>query len=418
MAPPPIFRESTISGADNIRSRFTDSNALYFGQHRIFQLRPPAEISGANMVQELNLRLPSKSSTLPSLHSRELSSPTNIPRFFDISPRSAPFEHDDGRHISPRKTDAAKSPQGLTPLISSDKTMSAQGSYEDTGMGGFSSLKRMRIEGSCSAERQERKRQPSSRSTAGGALTSHAYRADTRNIGSCAPSMDLSNLWLTTTTTFERHSPESHSLGSVSSTSATSPHATSASLCSSPTSSASTGATGHGNNSSGTPLRRDANQPQDNKNLETDEDRMVHTIEKQFSCSKCGKHFKNKNEAKRHAKSVHLRRFSWSCKAPSDFRMTFYPSTARPSEADTCGYCGKDFARSGGPPKSKFATKGDWNKRLYHLEEAHEFSKCNRKKFYRADHFRQHLKHSHARAGGSYQLDNACMTEANGGSGA
>lgn len=44
----------------------------------------------------------------------------------------------------------------------------------------------------------------------------------------------------------------------------------------------------------------------------------------------------------------------------------------------------------------------------------HKFGECNQtKKFYRADHFRQHLKHSHAGTSGKWTnvLENACMVE-------
>jgi hypothetical protein len=44
----------------------------------------------------------------------------------------------------------------------------------------------------------------------------------------------------------------------------------------------------------------------------------------------------------------------------------------------------------------------------------HKFGECNNaKKFFRADHFRQHLKHSHAGTGGKWTniLENACMKE-------
>jgi len=44
----------------------------------------------------------------------------------------------------------------------------------------------------------------------------------------------------------------------------------------------------------------------------------------------------------------------------------------------------------------------------------HKFGECNNsKKFYRADHFRQHLKHSHAGTSGKWTniLENACMKD-------
>jgi hypothetical protein len=44
----------------------------------------------------------------------------------------------------------------------------------------------------------------------------------------------------------------------------------------------------------------------------------------------------------------------------------------------------------------------------------HKFGECNQaKKFFRADHFRQHLKHSHAGTSGKWtnMLENACMKD-------
>lgn len=59
------------------------------------------------------------------------------------------------------------------------------------------------------------------------------------------------------------------------------------------------------------------------------------------------------------------------------------------------------------------ATEHDWDERVRHIQEDHEFGKCNRsKKFFRAWHFRQHLKQSHKAPSGKWikLLENACMT--------
>lgn len=56
----------------------------------------------------------------------------------------------------------------------------------------------------------------------------------------------------------------------------------------------------------------------------------------------------------------------------------------------------------------------DWNVRIDHLRDVHKFGECNTtKKFYRADHFRQHLKHSHAGKSGKWTniLENSCQRE-------
>jgi hypothetical protein len=134
-------------------------------------------------------------------------------------------------------------------------------------------------------------------------------------------------------------------------------------------------------------------------------------MEKQYTCQFCHNRFKNKNEAERHQNSLHLRRHSWSCAAISGFQAAFHPSTAPTSHTamepanDACGYCGEEFPNHPQP---------DWDRRFEHLTTVHKFGECNQaKKFYRADHFRQHLKHSHAGASGKWtnMLENACMKD-------
>ncbi|KAL8403962.1 hypothetical protein RB594_009009 [Gaeumannomyces avenae] len=165
--------------------------------------------------------------------------------------------------------------------------------------------------------------------------------------------------------------------------------------------------------------------PKKPKKFETKEDLSAHELEKQYECSFCGNRFKNKNEAERHQNSLHVRRHSWSCSALSGWDRTFHESTTQPGRADVCGYCGKEFARSGPPGSASgaqgaaagnawVATEQDWEERHRHLTDAHKYRECNAsKKFYRADHFRQHLKHSHAGTSGKWtnMLENACMIE-------
>ncbi|KUJ12072.1 uncharacterized protein LY89DRAFT_700035 [Mollisia scopiformis] len=160
--------------------------------------------------------------------------------------------------------------------------------------------------------------------------------------------------------------------------------------------------------------------PKKPKKFDSQEELNVHEQEKQYQCAYCCNRFKNKNEAERHQNSLHLRRHSWSCAALSGYAAAFHNSPTRPNEADTCGYCGEDFPRSGisspavsGPPVS-VATDQDWEVRIGHLQEMHKFGECNHaKKFFRADHFRQHLKHSHAGTSGKWtnMLENACMKD-------
>jgi hypothetical protein len=72
---------------------------------------------------------------------------------------------------------------------------------------------------------------------------------------------------------------------------------------------------------------------------------------------------------------------------------------------DICGYCGQQFPNDPHP---------DWDDRVNHLQNVHKFGECNQsKKFFRADHFRQHLKHSHAGTSGKWtnMLETACMKD-------
>ena len=148
-----------------------------------------------------------------------------------------------------------------------------------------------------------------------------------------------------------------------------------------------------------------------------------HESEKQYKCAYCENRFKNKNEAERHQNSLHLRRHSWSCATLSNSYMeAFHPCTAVPpntnpshapppvpdsgmAQADICGYCGMEFPNHPAP---------DWEARVNHLTNNHKFGECNQsKKFFRADHFRQHLKHSHSGTSGKWtnMLEAACMQE-------
>lgn len=111
-------------------------------------------------------------------------------------------------------------------------------------------------------------------------------------------------------------------------------------------------------------------------------------MEKQYSCQFCNNRFKTKNQAQLHENSLHLRRYSWSCAAIPSYKSAFYTATLLDgSLRDTCGFCGDEFPNRPLP---------DWDRRIDHLTNVHNFGKCNQaKKFYRADHFRAHLTHSH-----------------------
>jgi len=102
------------------------------------------------------------------------------------------------------------------------------------------------------------------------------------------------------------------------------------------------------------------------------------------------------------------------------YEAVFHISPNRP-DADTCGYCGEDFPRSGFSSPSpntgqqvSIPTDQDWEVRILHLQEMHKFGECNHaKKFFRADHFRQHLKHSHAGTSGKWTnvLEMSCQRD-------
>ncbi|KAL5435284.1 hypothetical protein PMIN06_011137 [Paraphaeosphaeria minitans] len=143
--------------------------------------------------------------------------------------------------------------------------------------------------------------------------------------------------------------------------------------------------------------------PKKPKKFESEEELRVHELEKQYTCQFCPNRFKNKNEAERHQNSLHLRRHSWSCAALAGVQASFHPSPTHSGLADVCGYCGEEFPL---PP--------NWDARTEHLNHVHKFGECNQaKKFFRADHFRQHLKHSHAGTSGKWtnMLENACMKD-------
>ncbi|KAJ5373377.1 Zinc finger C2H2 [Penicillium concentricum] len=151
--------------------------------------------------------------------------------------------------------------------------------------------------------------------------------------------------------------------------------------------------------------------PKKPKKFDNPDGLRAHEMEKQYACAYCNHRFKNKNEAERHQNSLHLRRHSWSCAALVSFQAAFHASGTQSCQTnagpthDTCGYCGEEFPNF---------PQADWDQRFEHLTTVHKFGECNNaKKFFRADHFRQHLKHSHAGTSGKWTniLENACMKE-------
>lgn len=118
----------------------------------------------------------------------------------------------------------------------------------------------------------------------------------------------------------------------------------------------------------------------------------MHVEEKQYKCTFCTNRFKKKNEMEQHQNSLHLRRYSWSYTTILDYETVFHSSASSTSQTsngpseDICDYCGEEF--------SNFPS--DRNVYIKHLTNVYKFGECNQaKKFFRADHFRQHLQHSH-----------------------
>lgn len=131
----------------------------------------------------------------------------------------------------------------------------------------------------------------------------------------------------------------------------------------------------------------------------------------QYECAFCGERFENKNEAERHTSTLHNRGTSWSCSLLSTVDGAFYDSKSQKGQADTCGFCGVDFDRTATTKYARYPSDEDWEKRIAHLREQHKFRECNLSKiFYRPDHFRMHLKHSHAAVFGDWtkKLEKVC----------
>ncbi|EHK46928.1 uncharacterized protein TrAtP1_010461 [Trichoderma atroviride] len=384
------------------------------------------------------------------------------PTFSAVSPLSTPFYRSPIDRRSPYdSSEPDRSPRGRSRRNNSDDATSTQGSFaDDMDMEETSSLKRLHIEDAYASAGQKRRAaspasddlglhmipgQGASRGSPTPRLSTGAQTAT--SILSSAPSRSgflMSSISIPSTTTascsFGHRSPGGVSPGALSPTSCTSPYNTPASLNPSPKTSVASRASLHSRTTSGAGPRKLAEMakpagakfqgfymceccPKKPKKFETAEELSAHEAEKQYECSFCGNRFKNKNEAERHQNSLHVRRHSWSCSALSGYNRAFHESTTHPGEADACGYCGEEFPRSGlgaragllnGGIQARHATDQDWEERIRHLQEQHKFRECNSsKKFFRADHFRQHLKHSHAGTSGKWtnMLENACLME-------
>ncbi|KAK7219223.1 hypothetical protein V2G26_007226 [Clonostachys chloroleuca] len=332
-----------------------------------------------------------------------------------------------GRRLSQESLDMDRSPRNRLSGNNSDDA-SVHGGYkyygaEEMEIEDTSPPKRLQLGDVCLAD--QKRRAPSNDLLRRGEANlrgSPAPSLATISQGVSVPSLSRSSSYISnisvgpsSAAVYDRRSPRGQSLSGMSPTSTASPYTTPKSLSPSPRGSISGRATGHHRIISGTSPRKIPESqkpglemrgffayeycPKKPKKLKTAEDLKAHEAEKQYDCQYCGNRFKNKNEATRHQNSVHVRRYSWSCSALKDYKRAFHKSTSRPYQADTCGYCGGDFARSGWGPggnSPRHATDRDWEERLGHLLDYHKFGKCNTsKKFFRADYFRQHLKRSH-----------------------
>ncbi|KAJ4125156.1 hypothetical protein NW765_015546 [Fusarium oxysporum] len=394
---------------------------------------------------------------------------TEIPIHSALSPRSTPFCHGDRSPNS--SSDIDRSPRTRTKRNNSDDGTSTHSSCDFTGAEGMEmqdgqSLKRLHSDDTYAPGGQKRRAASPNDEYMFPIPSDTSYRRDLSSrgcpqgrftsipLGATMPSVPTSrsNLYISTMSTsihptsiatansFGRRSPVGPSPGGISPTSCNSPYTAPVSLNLNPQTSISGWKSIHPETtpdvSTGKIIKVQMPNatkvqgffmceccPKKPKRCDTIEQLNAHEAEKRYECSFCESRFKNKNEAERHQNSLHVRRHSWSCSALSGYDQAFHDSTTRPGEADTCGYCGDEFPRSGRGPGTgalsgdnppRHATDQDWDERTRHLEKVHKFRECNSsKKFFRADHFRQHVKHSHAGTCGKWTtlLENACMLE-------
>lgn len=92
----------------------------------------------------------------------------------------------------------------------------------------------------------------------------------------------------------------------------------------------------------------------------------------------------DKNGRVRHELSVHDREEWWSCAQLT--LQDLYLRDRSELPGGTCGFCGQEFS--------------DWTKLEAHVP-THQPT-CTRKIFYRKDHIRQHLVHTHHAAKGRW----------------
>ncbi|PHH85691.1 hypothetical protein CDD83_65 [Cordyceps sp. RAO-2017] len=460
--------EGYSSYASTERSRESLQTDIALQHHSKFFFQTPADLYTDTMKRRLDSVRPMDRSP-PSLLSASLSDARRHaePRHPPMPSVQLPYHtRADAHRLLPDASDLDRSPRGRSRRNNSDDATSTQGSFDYTG------AEDMEMDDAHAAVGQKRRAAsplPSDEMLLNTVSGSHSDVVRRRDVasrgsptprlaaiaqpspassslpppavsrpGSYMPAVSMPPSVMTPASSYGRRSPGGTSPGGISPT-CSSPYTTPASLTHSPRSSVAARASVHGRAASGTsPRKLDVQKPGGSKlqgfhmceccpkkpkKFDTAEELRAHEAEKQYECLFCGNRFKNKNEAERHQNSLHVRRHSWSCSALSGYDRAFHDSTNRPGEADTCGYCGDEFPRSGRVPGTgalsggivpRLATEQDWEERIRHLQDVHKFRECNAaKKFYRADHFRQHLKHSHAGTSGKWtnMLENACMME-------
>lgn len=127
---------------------------------------------------------------------------------------------------------------------------------------------------------------------------------------------------------------------------------------------------------------------------------------KRQRCLYCRFRFEARVDLERHMNALHYKLSSWACNNISGWQAAYTQGSSE--SVDICCYCGERFGRSG----PGVLTQNDWLVRADHLHECHEYDRCNDDvQFYRADHFREHLRRFHvATAGDDINiLVDACM---------
>ncbi|KAM0080057.1 hypothetical protein ACKRZS_007795 [Fusarium odoratissimum] len=350
---------------------------------------------------------------------RSLTRTTETPIHSALSPRSTSFCHGDRSPKSSSDIDLL--PRTRIEGNSRDDAFQTRSSYDFTGAEGMEvqdgqSLKRLHTDDTYASGGQKRR----------------ATSPNDDSLGTISPvptSRSIHPTSIATANSFGRRSPAGPSPGGISPTSCNSPYTAPVSFDPSPQTSI-----------SGCKLIHPETTPDVStvkikvrgfkckccrkpKRFDTIEELKAHDEGKKYQCSMCDSRFKKKYEADRHQETLHVRRYSWSCSALSEYVQAFHDSTKRPGEADICGYCGDEFPRSGRGPGTgtlsgdnlpRHATNQDWDERTRHLEEVHKFKNCDlSQKFFRVDHFQQHVKHTHMGTRGKWSnmLENTCMLE-------